>query len=64
MKDDGTTPKQVVLEKHPKAHAYHWKDCWVIYVPYEGFSGNRAIGNGKTAAKAWADAAARERSGA
>ena len=49
------TPKQRVLKKYPRAYSYEWRDSWCIYRPYSG--GNLDLGDGKTAALAWADAA-------
>lgn len=57
------TPKQRVLKKYPEAHAYHWRDGWVIYAsrngPLQGICICASALYLGTAAAAWADAAKR-----
>lgn len=50
------TPKQIVLKKHPKAHAWCWAGpAWVIYAG--NFAGDSLNVSAPTARQAWAEAA-------
>jgi len=50
--------KTTVLKRYPKAFAYHWRDCWAVYLPYgRDLAGNHSLGSGRTAAQAWKEAA-------
>ena len=54
------TAKERVLRKRPMTYAYKWPNTsfWTIYYS-KGLFRNIALGEGRTAATAWADAARR-----
>lgn len=46
--------KAPVLQWHPQAYSWQWRDCWVIY---DGRTVNNTLGQGDTEIEAWAAAA-------
>ena len=46
-----------VRARYPDAYAYKWADSWTIYAASAGNLQGICLGDGKTAALAWKDAA-------